>query len=45
MKIFLKNIGKLKSADVEIKGITIIAGENNTGKSYGRGISQNKKYK
>lgn len=33
MKIFLKNIGKLKSADVEIKGITIIAGENNTGKS------------
>lgn len=33
MKISIKNIGKIASADVEIKGITVIAGENNTGKS------------
>ena len=33
MKLSLKNIGKIKEADVEIKGITVIAGENNTGKS------------
>ncbi|MCL2095600.1 MAG: AAA family ATPase [Oscillospiraceae bacterium] len=33
MFISLKNVGRLKSADVEIAGITIIAGENNTGKS------------
>ncbi len=33
MKISLKNIGKIKEADVEMKGITVIAGENNTGKS------------
>ena len=33
MKLSIKNVGKLKEADVEINGITIIAGENNTGKS------------
>ena len=33
MKITIKNIGKIKEATVEINGITVIAGENNTGKS------------
>lgn len=33
MKITLENIGKVKNANIEIKGITVIAGENNTGKS------------
>ncbi len=33
MKISLKNIGKVREANVEIKGITTIAGLNNTGKS------------
>ena len=33
MKLSLTNIGKIKNAVVEINGITIIAGENNTGKS------------
>jgi len=33
MKLSLKNIGKIKNAEVEINGITVIAGENNTGKS------------
>jgi len=33
MKLFLKNIGKITEATVEIKGISVIAGENNTGKS------------
>ena len=33
MKLSIKNVGKLKEADVEINGITVIAGENNTGKS------------
>lgn len=33
MKLTLKNIGKIISADLDINGITIIAGENNTGKS------------
>lgn len=33
MKISLKNIGKIGAASVEINGITVIAGENNTGKS------------
>ena len=33
MKLSIKNVGRLKEADVEINGITIIAGENNTGKS------------
>lgn len=33
MQIKLKNIGKLKEADIKIDGITVIAGKNNTGKS------------
>ena len=33
MKISLKNIGKIKDASVEIAGITVIGGENGTGKS------------
>ena len=33
MKLTINNIGKLKNAEVEINGITVIAGENNTGKS------------
>ncbi len=33
MKLTLKNIGKIEAASVEINGITVIAGENNTGKS------------
>ena len=33
MRLTLKNIGKIENADVKIDGITIIAGENNTGKS------------
>ena len=33
MKLIIKNIGKLKNAEVEINGITVITGENNTGKS------------
>ena len=33
MKLTLKNIGKVGKASVEINGITVIAGENNTGKS------------
>lgn len=33
MKLYLKNIGKIDEATVEIDGITVIAGENDTGKS------------
>lgn len=33
MILTLKNIGKIKDAEVELNGITVIAGENNTGKS------------
>ena len=33
MKLTFKNIGKIGTASVEINGITVIAGENNTGKS------------
>lgn len=33
MKLKLKNIGKITSAEVEISGITVIAGPNSTGKS------------
>lgn len=33
MRLSLKNIGKIKEASVEINGITVIAGENDTGKS------------
>ncbi len=33
MKLELKNIGGFKEANIEINGITVIAGNNNTGKS------------
>lgn len=33
MKLSVQNIGKLKSAKIDIAGITVVAGENNTGKS------------
>lgn len=33
MKLIIKNVGKIDKASVEINGITVIAGENNTGKS------------
>lgn len=33
MKLELKNIGKITSAKLNLDGITVIAGENNTGKS------------
>lgn len=33
MKLHITNIGKIKEADIAIKGITVIGGENNTGKS------------
>ena len=32
MKIEIKNIGKISKAEVELEGITVIAGKNNTGK-------------
>jgi len=33
MRLSIKNTGKILQADIEINGITVIAGENNTGKS------------
>ncbi len=33
MNIKIENIGKISKADINIDGITVIAGENNTGKS------------
>ncbi len=33
MELYVKNIGKVAEAFVEIKGISVIAGENDTGKS------------
>lgn len=33
MKLYLNNIGKIKSAAIDLDGISVIAGENNTGKS------------
>lgn len=33
MKLTLKNVGNLGNATIELNGITVIAGENNTGKS------------
>lgn len=33
MLLKIKNIGKIKAADIELNGITVIGGENNTGKS------------
>lgn len=33
MKLSMRNVAKIESADLELKGITVIAGNNNTGKS------------
>jgi predicted ATPase len=33
MKLQIRNIGKIESADLKLDGITVIAGNNNTGKS------------
>lgn len=33
MELYIKNIGKIKEASIDIDGITAIAGKNNTGKS------------
>lgn len=33
MKLCIKNIGKIEDAEIEINGITVIGGENDTGKS------------
>ncbi|MBD5149651.1 MAG: AAA family ATPase [Oscillibacter sp.] len=33
MELYLKNIGKIRETTIAINGITVIAGENNTGKS------------
>lgn len=33
MKLRLKNVGKIREANIKFDGITVIAGENNTGKS------------
>lgn len=33
MKLTIKNIGKIKEANIELNGLTVIAGENDTGKS------------
>lgn len=33
MKLTIKNIGKISESTIELKGITVIAGENDTGKS------------
>lgn len=33
MELYLKNVGKIRETTIAIDGITVIAGENNTGKS------------
>lgn len=33
VKIRLQNIGKFTEAEIELKGITVVTGANNTGKS------------
>ncbi|MDE6925744.1 MAG: hypothetical protein K2O97_09360 [Acetatifactor sp.] len=33
MKLHIENISKIGMADIDIDGITVIAGSNNTGKS------------
>lgn len=33
MKLLIENIGKIEKAEIEMNGITVLAGENNTGKS------------
>jgi predicted ATPase len=34
MKFTFKNLGKLDEAEIEVKDLTIVCGENNTGKTY-----------
>ena len=31
MRLILENVGKVQEADIKLDGITLIAGENNTG--------------
>ena len=33
MQLTLENIGMIRKADIHLDGVTVIAGENNTGKS------------
>jgi AAA15 family ATPase/GTPase len=33
MRLKISGIGKIGDSEIELKGITVIAGENNTGKS------------
>ncbi|MBA5249383.1 MAG: ABC transporter ATP-binding protein, partial [Gammaproteobacteria bacterium] len=33
MKLTIKNIGTIKEAEIELSGLTVIAGENDSGKS------------
>ena len=33
MRLEIKNIGRIEEASIEMNGITVIAGENDTGKS------------
>ena len=33
MKLILKNFAKIKEAEIHFDGLTVIAGDNNTGKS------------
>ena len=33
MKLYMENIGKLANTEIDIDGITVIAGKNGTGKS------------
>jgi predicted ATPase len=33
VKLTIKNIGVIKEADIELSGLTVIAGENDSGKS------------
>lgn len=33
MKLTIENIGNVKNAEIEINGISVIAGQNGTGKS------------
>ena len=33
MKLYIENVGKISQANIELNGITVIAGENDTGKS------------
>lgn len=32
MRLIIENIGNVRQAEIEIKGITVIAGQNGTGK-------------